>query len=112
MLITSGEKAKSPPSQILTKMTEIVYKTYFQRNMTSTNRKNAKSQEPAESGVSISFRFSETIIAMAVSSCVSISATAAVSNNFHQSQINNCTLGQPHSTSVQSVPEPSPGKNK
>lgn len=80
--------------------------------MTSSNRKNAKSQEPAESGVSISLRFSETVIAMAVSSIVSIGAYSAISNNLHQSQINNCTLGQPHSTSVPSAPEPTPGRNK
>lgn len=113
MLITSGDKTKSPPSQDSTEMTEIVLKkTYFQRNMTSTNRKKTVSQPPNESGVSINLRFSETMMAMALSSCISFTTGIALTNSFQQSQISNCTLGQSPSTSVLSAPKPSLGKDK
>jgi hypothetical protein len=80
--------------------------------MTSTNRKRTESQSPNESGVSINLRFSEKMMAMAISSCISFGMGIAVTNSFQQSQINNCILGQPPSTSVLSAPKPPLGKDK
>lgn len=80
--------------------------------MTSTNRKKTESQPPNESGLSINLRFSETVMAMAVSSCISFGMGITLTNSFQQSQINNCTLGQPPSTSVLTIPKPSLDKGK
>ncbi|MHC5762605.1 hypothetical protein [Nostoc sp.] len=59
----------------------------------------------SESVVSINLRFSQTMMAVTLSSCISFVSGAVFTNNFRQSQVNNCTLEQPlKSTSV--IPAP------